>query len=357
VSPPLSWLLRNWKLKILAVILALILLLAVAFSENPLSIRQYNALIRYSDLPAGQVLIRPPARAAITVSGLNSAVRTLNDSNAYVNVSLARLRVGPTQSVFAQPTVLVSGVNVQGGPIPLSLAVQELKEDTLNVEVRFPQPSPNYSVVADQTYPYCDNPAEPCKVTLRAPASYFADLVAYVEIPGALTGTTTEVPQVPVKFAQSGRSIDFASLDTLPKPRIEHALMPKVKVTAVSSATSKPVALRPRLTGVGQQACGFAIAGVTITKGDGVALVSGPTVDVGKSPDVIDLPPIDITGANGNVTKTLTVPLSDSKLLVDPARVNVTVVLQKQFDCVAPTPAPAPPTPTPTPTPRPSGSP
>jgi YbbR domain-containing protein len=356
MSPPLSWLVRNWKLKVLAVILAMILLLAVAFSENPLSIRQYNALIRYSDLPAGLVLIRPPARATITVSGLNSTVRTLNDSNVYVNVSLARVRVGPTQSVFAQPTVLVSGVNVQGGGIPLSLTVQELKEDTLNVEVRFPQPSPNYSVVADQTYPYCDNPAEPCKVTLSAPASYFGDLVAYVEIPGALTGTTTEVPQVPVKFAQSGRTIDFASLDTLPKPRISRAYMPKVKVTAVSSATSKPVALRPRVSGVGQQACGFAITGIPITPA-AVALVSGPTVDVGKAPDVIDLPPIDITGANGSVTKTVTVPLSDSKLLVDPARVNVTVVLQKQFDCVAPTPPPAQPPPTPTPTPSPSRSP
>jgi hypothetical protein len=346
VSPPLSWLVRNWKLKVVAVVLALILLLAVAFSENPLSIRQYSALVRHTDPPLGLVVMKPPSRVTITVSGLSSAVRTLNDSNAYVTVDLSRLKIGPSQKVDAQPTVLVNGISIQGGPVPLSLDVKELKTQSLDVQVR-PKESANFRIVPDQTYGYCDNPAEACKVTLSAPANYFDNLVAYVEVPGTVTNGFTTIPNLPIKFSQSGTAVDFASLNTFPKPGVLPSLMPYVRVTAVSSVSTKPVALRPRLAGSGQQACGFVLTGVTINPGGGVASVTGPTTEVSKSPDAIDLPPVDITGANTSVTRTFTVPLTDSKLQADPARVNVTAVLQKQFDCAAPTP---PPTPTPTPT-------
>jgi YbbR domain-containing protein len=355
MTPPVAWLVRNWKLKILAVVLAVILLLAVAFSENPLSIRQYSAPIRYSDPPTGLVLVKPPARVTITVSGLNSAVRTLNDSNTYVPLDLSKIKVGASQTVFAQPTVLVTGVTVQGGSVALSFGVQELKQDTLPVEVRLIKDTPGYKIVPEQTYGSCDNAAEPCKVTLSAPASYFKDLVAYVEVGGTLTGLTTHVPNLPIKFSQSGTPIDFASLNTFPKPGVVPSLMPNVKVTAVTSVSTKPVALRPRLTGVGQQACGFSITGVTINPGGGVALVTGPTTVVSAVPDVIDLPPVDITGASVSVVRTLPVPLGDPKLAADPARVNVTAALQKQFDCAAPTPPPAPPV-SPTPSPSPSAS-
>jgi hypothetical protein len=260
--------------------------------------------------------------------------------------------VGPSQTVFATPTVLVNGVSLPGGPVALSLTVQELKTDSLPVLVNT-KPTQGYQVVNEQTYAYCDNPSEPCKVTVSAPASYFNKLVAYVEISGDLTATSWDVPNVPVKFTQGGNPVDFASLNTFPKPGIEHSVMPHVKVTATRPLQSKPVTLRPKLAG--QQACGYAIDGIVINPGAGVALVSGPADLVGKSPDVIDLAPIDITGAGGNVTRRLPVGLSDPKLQSDPSQVTVTVMLRQAFVCAAPTPPPPPPpTATPTPTPRPS---
>lgn len=347
-SPGFARLFRNLRLKLLAVALALGLLLAVAFSENPLTIRQYNAPIRYADPPAGLTIIQPPTHVTITLTGLSSAVRTLNDSNTFTTVDLSKIKAGPSQTVLAQPSVLVNGVSVQGGAVPLSLTVQELKTLSFDIQVNV-KGGPGYQIDPSKTYAFCNNPAQPCQVLISAPVGYLDSLVAYVDVQGQISNTNEVVPNLPIKFKQTDRALELQALNTFPKPSISPTEVTGVQITATKSASTKPVTAVPRFTG--QPACGFGVSRFSVTN-NGAVLVSGPSDLVDKVPDQIPLPFLDLSNSSGQVSATFAVPLSDPKLQADPPRVTVTAQMQRLIDCTPTTPAP-----TPTPSPTPSRSP
>ncbi|HEX9561335.1 MAG TPA: hypothetical protein VGA76_08885, partial [Candidatus Dormibacteraeota bacterium] len=76
----MSWITDDWRLKLLAVGLAVLMLGAVAFSQNPPTSITMKVGINYS-VPSGLILINPPKQTTVTVSGLADLVSAANFGN------------------------------------------------------------------------------------------------------------------------------------------------------------------------------------------------------------------------------------------------------------------------------------
>jgi YbbR domain-containing protein len=93
-----SRIVANWRLKLLALLLAIGLLTAVAFSENPVEGRTVPVGVQYVNKPEGLVLVQPPARVSVSVVGLRDAVERVQSSAVGVTVDLAGAKAGPNQT-------------------------------------------------------------------------------------------------------------------------------------------------------------------------------------------------------------------------------------------------------------------
>ena len=64
----MSWLLRNWQLKLLALALSVGLFAALAFSENPIQFSTVDAKISYNNRPPGLILMLRAGIAGVRAS-------------------------------------------------------------------------------------------------------------------------------------------------------------------------------------------------------------------------------------------------------------------------------------------------
>src|SRR5205814_5243153 len=81
----MTWLIANWRLKLLALGLALGLLGAVAFSENPVSVTSVPAVVDYDNKDPSLVVLNPVLKTNVNVFGVSSAVDPLKASANFPN--------------------------------------------------------------------------------------------------------------------------------------------------------------------------------------------------------------------------------------------------------------------------------
>ena len=114
----LAWIVTDWKLKLLALGLAAVLLFAVAYSQYPIQTVTVDAKINYNNAPpVGLVVNGPPATTRVTISGLGSDVRS---AIVTVDVDLSKLKEGTAVAVTPVAHVLGQGVSV-GAVTPITL--------------------------------------------------------------------------------------------------------------------------------------------------------------------------------------------------------------------------------------------
>src|SRR4029077_3483575 len=87
---PMSWSLitDDWRLKLTAVVLAVLMLGAVAFSQNPPTTKTLTVGLNYivpsssstPSCPYNIVLINPPSKTNVTYSGLADVIANVNPS-------------------------------------------------------------------------------------------------------------------------------------------------------------------------------------------------------------------------------------------------------------------------------------
>lgn len=352
--PPLGWLVENWRLKLLAVTLALGLLGAVAFSQNPITLKSLPATIDYDNRPDGLVLVNPSLQTTVNVNGLAAAVNAVSDkvpNGVRFGVDLAKAKAGLHQTFTARPKVLPTGVNWDGVPVQVTLDIDTQAGPTpIDVEIRTPNVAPGWKVVSTPaaTYAACgDGSAGKCQVRVTGPTTLVDGLKAYVQVESAITNDTTDSPSQPVRFEQNGHPIDLVkSFTTIPQIVINPTTV-LAHVTAQRSQASRQVPVRVSVTG--RQACGYVVGALNLSNGGFVTLV-GPSDTLAKT-DAVTLPNgIDISGATANVSSRQTVP-TDPGVSAQPSAIDVVVAINRQFDCAAPTPAPPAPTPAPSPSP------
>src|SRR5258708_18517159 len=116
----MSWITSDWRLKLLAVGLAAVLLFVVGYSQYPIQTATVDAKVNYDNaMPVGLEVNNPPVTSKVAISGLASDIRS---ATVTVVVDLSKLKAG--NGVVVSPTAQVTGSPgvraVPFNPIPLN---------------------------------------------------------------------------------------------------------------------------------------------------------------------------------------------------------------------------------------------
>jgi YbbR domain-containing protein len=350
----MSWLVGNWKLKLLAAALAVGLLAAVAFSENPPVATVAPVHVSYQNLPPGLVLVDQPSTVNVNVVGLSNAVKQFRQTSVGAVVDVSGAHSGAGQTFDARVMTAAANVSFPSTTIPVTLDIEPVVTRQIGVDVLVPnvQRQQGISVVPDGTYATCGSDQQACKVTVTAPRSVLDGLKAYVSFDLVINAAGIErAPELPVRFEKNGKPFNLRGVHI--DPEIISAAPDSVtaRVQTQGGAMSKTVAVAVKASG--QPGCGYRIDGLSIQP-DAFADITG-SIDVVSKIDAISLDPVNISGATSPQIFNRDLNASVSGVhVVSPAggQVTVTVSISQAFSCAAPTPNPAP-----APTQRPSPSP
>lgn len=351
----MSWIVTNWRLKLLALILTIGLLGAVAFSENPPQFATVPVRVQYIHRPEGLVLMSPPTTVAVPVAGLRDDVQRFRQTAAGVTIDLSRAHVGTNQTYWAAPRADVPGVTVRQGAIPVRFSIEPLVTRQLDIAVRTPNKSAGIAVVTDKTYATCGNPSDACQVTVSGPASVIDALDAYVNYDVSITSADSRTsPDEPVQFEEHGRPIALRrDISTIPAIGVTPEVV-TVNVTTVGGVQSKTVPVAVRVTG--SQPCGYELSTVDVQPL--LVTISGP-LDVVTRISSVGMDPIPLNGLTATQSFSRMLTTGSSEVTANPAGVTVKVAVDQAFSCGAASPAPGVatiPSPTPQPAPKPSST-
>jgi YbbR domain-containing protein len=354
---PLRWVVANWRLKLLSLLLAVGLLGGVAFSENPPVFGSVPVKVNYSlPLPTNVVVVNPTTVVQVPVAGFRNDVARYEQTTAGVTVDLSRAQPGRNQVYLARPRTDIQGLTFRQSAIAITLDIEPLKSVQLDVEVRTPNKVPGISVVPNQTYATCGNANDRCQVLVTGPASVLDNLRAYVAYDVPITTTSTaSSPNQPVMFELNSHTIDLnKSPQTIPQIQWSPENV-NVQVTTQGGTQTKMVPVSVRVQGT--QPCGYQISGVDVTPTQ--VTINGPADAVARITSV-PLDPIPLGGLTINEKFPRSV-VPGPGVSADPSQVVVAVSGYQAFTCAAPTPAAGviqqAPSPTPSPTPTPTSSP
>lgn len=353
---PLGWIVHNWRLKLLSLVLAFGLLGGVAFAENPPAFDTVAVRVEYRNLPPDLVITNPKTVVDVPVAGFRKDIQSYKQTAAGVSIDLGSARSGPNQIYLARPRPDVAGLTFRQSEIPISLDIEPLVTRQLGIEVRTRNRQAGIAVIPDRTYATCGNANDRCEVSVTGPASIVDTLKAYVDYDVPITTATTgNSPNQPVRFEQSGRTIALGNSPHTSPPIRWSPDVVTVLVATQGGSQTKTVPVNLRVQGV--QACGYQISGVDVSPSQ--VTISGPADAVSKITSV-GMDPINLGGLSGSQRVIKPVLTGSGAVSAEPQQVTVSVSVNQAFSCSAPPPQSAgqvaQPTPTPTPTPSPSPS-
>lgn len=302
----MSWLRESWRLKLLAVGLSVLMLGAVAFSQNPPTFKTLTLSNFQYTIPPTLIVINPPTRTTIRVIGPADTIQSLTANSFTATFDLTKASAGPAVKVNLVVKPLDPLVNVQNQSVPFALNIDLRKSVSLQVQVRYPRVTEGWTV----TKASASCPNTPCVVTFTGPASWEADssgqpnLKAFADDNAPVQSGSTTVPNLPVSIEQGGTPIDPASfLKTVPNSSLDVTAV-QVQIDARTSTTRKQVVLIDATPSHGAPT-GYRVTNITI---DPITVViSGPAQVLAKI-TTLTLPAVDLSGHTSNFTFRVTIP-------------------------------------------------
>lgn len=283
----------HWRLKLLAVALAVLMLGAVGFSVNPPTTQTLAVALNYSVAP-NLILVNPPPRVNITYSGLANVIKNVNSNNltAFVDATKAKPGAAVTLGVTAKDTI--PGVNVQD-PSPITVQIEALVGKDIPVQV-IARASPGWAITKSVAIcPGAQQP-NPCVVHFTGPASWETNLTATVLFAPAINVGTLDSPTQPVQLQNNNGPVD-SSIRTVPSISLDYPTV-SVHIEAVPGSTSSSVPFVDSPP-THPPASGYRITGITITPN--TVVISGNPSQLSKIP-YIQLSAVDLTGRTSDAS-------------------------------------------------------
>jgi YbbR domain-containing protein len=319
----MSWIIQNWQLKLLALVLSLGLFAAVAFQQNPITNAQIKAPVAYDGLSPSQSIFGAPPTVPITVTGTRANVQLASANNVSVHVDASRLRNG-TQLVSGKPRVSAPNVSTLEDQVPLTITVDDRATVTIPIEARINY-SEGWKPVTDKIL------VTPSKLNFVGAASQLKDVKAFVAPASPIGVSSADIPSLPIQLEKNGRPFATPS-DTIPPTTIDSTLNASLHVEAQKPNQTRRVPLLE--TPTGSPAPGYRITAITI---DPTFIdVVGAVDDLANINSVV-LPALGVDGATGNITRRVTVNTLPPNVTSSTAAVTVTIAIQKN-PVVQPTP-------------------
>jgi YbbR domain-containing protein len=318
---------ESWRLKLLAVALAALMLGAVAFSQVNTKTIQVN--MTYNNLPPGLVLVAPIVQISLTVSGPNDLL--LTPSSVTAAADLTHVKKGSAISVPIQVHATDIRIAWQA-PAPVTVNVDNIASLPLDIQVRTPLTAVGWAVTS--AVARCGNSLDACKVTFSGPTSVAAGLTAFVTVSDQIQAGTTDSLNQTVNFEQNGRPIDVTKLQTLPEITISPSTV-TAHVEATRGTASTQVTLVDD-TPTRRPPAGYRVTSIRI---DPLSVLCTGPGDAIANLNTITLPVVDLGTSTSNASFNVKIPL--------PAGVTCNVLSAKitylisQNPNVLPTPSPS----------------
>jgi YbbR domain-containing protein len=303
-----SWklLTDDWRLKLLALGLAILMLGAVAFSQNPPTSKPLTVGLNYPATQNQIVVINPPSKITVTITGLADIIATVTPDNLTATVDTSHAKAGNAQKLNVTVTPTDKRVGVQQ-PAPIVVDVDTITTREVQVEVKATS-APGWSVSnALATCPGSSKP-NPCSVHFTGPSAWMNNLHAYVTFPGQVSANNINSPNQPVQLQNSSGYLDVQSCSKITTPACSlDEISVSVHIDAVAGSTSSTVALLDAPPSH-PPANGYRVTAITITPN--TATISGDPVVLAKIRNIM-LPPVDLTGRTTDATFTVTIQYPD----------------------------------------------
>ncbi len=302
----MSWKLitDDWRLKLLAVGLAILMLGAVAFSQNPPTSGTLSVGLTYPNVPSNLVLISPPNKINVTYTGLSGPISQVTTSNLSAKVDASHATAGAAVKLNVIATSTVNGVTPQA-PAPIVVTIDTLTTKEVPVEVKA-SAAPGWSIT--NTVVMCPGSSKPnpCSVHFTGPTSWMTNLHAYVAFPHTVATNTDNSPNQSVYLQNNNGLLDMTSCRTTPCVSLDVTSV-SIHVDAVAGSTSSTVPLLDAAPSH-SPASGYRVTAITITPN--TVIISGDPVALGKVRSIV-LPAVDLTGRTSDATFSVAIPYPD----------------------------------------------
>lgn len=287
----------DWRLKLLALGLGILMLGAVAFSQNPPTRVPFTVPIHYTVSP-DLVLINPPTSVTVTVNGLADVIATMKAENILAVVDATKASPGPAVMLTVTAKSLVNNVTAQNPP-PFAVNIDRLSVAQLQVQ-------PVYRAAAgwEVTKAEARCPGSPCTVHFSGPAAWEVNLKAIAVFPNAIDNDKYDVLTQPVILQQGNVTLDAAKLlQTVPNSSVDIPAV-SLHVEARTGTTSRSVALVDSAPSH-PPPVGYRVTAVAI---DPVTVVLTGQADQLTQIQRITLPPVDLSNSRSTATFQVNVP-------------------------------------------------
>jgi hypothetical protein len=323
----MSWITDDWRLKLLALGLAVLMLGAVAFSQNPPTTRTLTVPLIYRLAPDPTVIVTSgPSSINVTFSGLADVIGPVRADNISAFADATTAVPGPAVKLNVSASSTIAGVNISN-PAPIVVSVDQLKTVEVPVEVVIQHVDPGWTAKALASCP--PNP-DPCKVHFSGPASWENQIRAIVTYPTHVNSNNQSSGNWPITLQNSSGQINLAH-QTYPPVGLDVATVTvTVQAQQGSFSTTVPLVVAPPAQPPPPQ---YQLVGITVSPAS--AVISSDPATLSKIRWII-LPAVDLSGATATVKVNVSVTYPDN-VSGNVATAQITFIIQRNPN-VSPSP-------------------
>ena len=324
----MSWITDDWKLKLLAFGLAVLMLGALAFSQNPPTSKTLQVGIAYT-VPSGLILLNPPKTTTVTVTGLADLVSAANSGNTAATADVRAASPGSSVKVNLVGKTLIPGVSVQATPIALNIDTENVVQLAVVARLNVP-PAPGWQVTKLEAQ--CGAPLQPCTVTFDGPASWQKNLKAFADYPIKVESDSYTFPSAAVVLEQNGTTLDWTRY-TLPQTKLDVTTV-SILIQAKSGTSSRQVTLVDSQPSNPPPNC-YRVTGITV---DPISIVVTGTPDaLSGITTTLTLPAVDLSQKTSNASFQIAIPFPPG-VTGSQAKAKVTYSISNNPACATPSP-------------------
>jgi YbbR domain-containing protein len=286
---------EDWRLKLLAIGLAVLMLVAVAFSQNPPTSGYQTVLLSYPNVAPNIILLNPPTKAIVNYSGLADVIRNISPNNLIATVDASHAKPGSAVKLNVTARALDPRVIVQNPP-PIAVDIESLQGKDLPVQVSA-RAAPGWSVTKQVAICPGTSKPNPCVVHFDGPATWETNLTAFVPYSAPVNVSTIDSPNQLIQLQNSNGALDLTSCRTVPCAQLD-ITSASVHIEAVAGSTSSTVPLVDSPPSHPPPA-GYRVTAITITPL--TVIITGDPAQLGRIQRII-LAPVDLSGRTSDAT-------------------------------------------------------
>jgi len=307
----MKWLTDDWRLKLIALGLAILMLGAVAFAQNPATTRTFTLPLTYNKPAAGVVLISPPPSIKVTVSGPSADLGNATTNNFTASVDTSHASPGPAVKFNVTVTPTTNVFHVQT-PAPIVVKVDTLKEVDLTVQV-VATAAPGWKITTTAS--------NPDTVHFIGPASWEDHLVAFVNGGTGVQGGQVGQFNLQIQLQNSNGALSLEPCTTWPCASLDLTAA-SITINTTTGSSSNTVALVDAAP-THPPPSGYQV--FTVTVSPGTVIITGDPATLGKIQRII-LPGVDLSSSTSTVSFQVNIPYPAGVSPVGPKPVTTATV-------------------------------